>query len=324
MYKTVIVPLDGSAFAEQAIGTAATIAQRSGAALVLVRVHETYVFEATEYSIDTDLSRLDQEQYLAATAERVEQIYGLAAERTLLEGVVGPSICDFATGLEAPLIVLSTHGRTGFSRFWLGSVADAIMRHASTPVLMLRHRGYVETEFARAHHFRHILVPLDGSTFAEEALEPALALSRAFNAKLTLLRVVAPVNTPAVLYAAPFVAPPTEVDEETLNLHLERAEEYASGAASRMRLAEPDLEVDTVVRVDASPAAAILATTLAHGVDAVALATHGRGLSRLVIASVADKVLRAGPDAVLVLRTQEGRVTNAELRLAVASRAATV
>src|SRR5690242_5895802 len=204
MYKTIIVPLDGSAFAEQAIGTAAAIAQRSGAPLVLVRVHETYAFESTDYSIDAELSRRDQERYLAAIAERVENIYGLGAQRTLLDGVVGPSICDFAMGLESPLIVLSTHGRTGFSRFWLGSVADAIMRHASTPVLMLRHRGAIETELLRAHRFRHLLVPIDGSSVAEEALQPAVALTTAFRAKLTLLRVVAPVRTPAVLYAAPF------------------------------------------------------------------------------------------------------------------------
>src|SRR5216110_3367255 len=98
MYKTIIVPLDGSVFAEQAIGTAATIAQRSGAALVLVRVHETYTFESTDYSLAADLSRRDQEQYLATIAERVENIYGLVAERTLLDGAVGPSICDFAMG----------------------------------------------------------------------------------------------------------------------------------------------------------------------------------------------------------------------------------
>src|SRR5690242_20764592 len=217
MYKTIIVPLDGSAFAEQAIGTAAAIAQRSGAPLVLVRVHETYAFESTDYSIDAELSRRDQERYLAAIAERVENIYGLGAQRTLLDGVVGPSICDFAMGLEAPLIVLSTHGRTGFSRFWLGSVADAIMRHASTPVLMLRHREHTDVELARAHRFQHVLVPLDGSTFAEVALEPAVSLARAFKAKLTLLRVVAAVNIPTPLFASPHAAPPMDEDEEGLD-----------------------------------------------------------------------------------------------------------
>ena len=304
MFKTIIVPLDGSPFAEQAVGTAATIAQRSEAELVLVRVHETYVFEATDYSLADDHSRRDQEQYLADIAERVENLFGMVPERVLLDGVVDASICDFAAGLESPLIVISTHGRTGFSRFWLGSVADAIVRRASTPVLMLRHQGDGDGELTRTHTFRHVMVPLDGANFAEVALAPAAALSVAFQAKLTLLRVVTPVNVPMPLYAAPYVAPPVEDDEETLNIRLEGAEDYARAAAIRLRLEEPRLDVGTVVRVDESPATAILDAACAHGVDTIALATHGRGLSRLVIASVTDKVLRAGPAAVLVLRPE--------------------
>ena len=85
MFKTIIVPLDGSLFAEQAIGTAATIAQHAAAELVLVRVHEPYVFEATDYSLADDLSRRDQEQYLAEMAERVENLFGMVPERVLLD-----------------------------------------------------------------------------------------------------------------------------------------------------------------------------------------------------------------------------------------------
>ena len=302
MFKTIIVPLDGSLFAEQAIGTAATIAQHAHAELVLLRVHETYVFEATDYSVTDDLSRREQELYLAEMAERVENLFGLVPERALLDGIVETAICTFATGMESPLIVISTHGRTGFSRLWLGSIADAIVRHASTPVLMLRHRGDGDGEVTRTHHFRHLIVPLDGARFAEVALAPAAALAAAFKAKLTLLRVVAPANAPVPLYAAPYVAPPIDDDDETLNIRLEGAEEYARALAMNLRFDYPDLEVDTAVRVEDSPAPAILNAACAHGVDTIALATHGRGLSRLVVASVTDKVLRGGPEAVLVFR----------------------
>lgn len=302
MFKTIIVPLDGSLFAEQAIGTAATIAQHAAAELVLVRVHETYVFEATDYSLADDLSRRDQEQYLAEVAERVENLFGMVPERVLLDGFVDAAICDFAAGMESPLIVISTHGRTGFSRVWLGSVADGIVHRASTPVLMLRHHGEGDGELTRTHHFRHLMVPLDGASFAEVALAPAAALAAAFRAKLTLLRVVAPVSVPVPLYAAPYVAPPIDDDEETLNIRLEGAEDYVRAAAIRLRLEEPTLDVDTVVRVEEAPARAILDAACAHGIDTIALATHGRGVSRLVVASVTDKVLRGGPEAVLVLR----------------------
>ena len=304
MFKTIVVPLDGSLFAEQAIGTAATIAQHAGAELVLVRVHETYLFEATDYSVADDFSRRDQEQYLAEIAERVQSLYGLVPRRVLLDGVVDTAICTFAAGMESPLIVISTHGRTGFSRLWLGSVADAIARRASTPVLMLRHSGDGDGELTRTHHFRHLMVPLDGARFAEVALSPAAALAAAFKAKLTLLRVVAPVHVPVPLYAAPYVAPPIDDEEETLNILLEGAEDYVRTLAMNVGFDWPGLEVDTAVRVDDAPAPAILDAASAHGVDAIALATHGRGVSRLVVPSVTDKVLRGGPEAVLVLRSE--------------------
>lgn len=302
MYKTIVVPLDGSEFAEQAIGTAVGIAQRSGAHLVLVRVHETYTFEATDYSRSDDMSRRDQEQYLATIAERVETEFGITPERSLLEGVVTASICDFALATEAPLIVISTHGRTGFSRFWLGSIADAIVRSASAPVLMLRHRNTDTPDISTSHRFEQIIVPLDGSSFAELAVPYAVALADAFKAKLTLLRVVAPINVPTPLYAAPYVAPPIEEDEEALNLRIAGAEHYVREVANRIHADLPALDVALDVRVDESPAASILDAAKAHGVDTVALATHGRGQSRLVVASVADKVLRAGPAAVLIVR----------------------
>jgi nucleotide-binding universal stress UspA family protein len=172
MFKTIIVPLDGSLFAEQAVGTAATIAQHAEADLVLVRVHETYVFEATDYSLADDLSRRDQEQYLAEIAERVESLFGMVPERVLLDGFVDAAICDFAAGMESPLIVISTHGRTGFSRVWLGSIADAIVRRASTPVLMLRHHAEGDGQLTRTHHFRHLMVRWTGPASPKSRSRP--------------------------------------------------------------------------------------------------------------------------------------------------------
>src|SRR5204862_1599049 len=148
------------------------------AELVFVRVHEAYVDEATDYSRVDDRSRHDQEEYLAVISERVESTYGIQPRRALLDGIVALAISAFASGVESPLIVMSTHGRTGFSRFWLGSVADALVRYLSTPVLMLRHQAdEVPGDVPAAHRFEKMLVPLDGSDFAEVALAHAVALT---------------------------------------------------------------------------------------------------------------------------------------------------
>src|SRR6476646_3934623 len=99
MYKTIIVPLDGSTFAEQAVATAASIARRSSADLVLARVHESYLYEGPDSSSYEDMSRRDEEEYLGSLSDHVESTYGLTAERMLLNGAVAPAICDIVAGM---------------------------------------------------------------------------------------------------------------------------------------------------------------------------------------------------------------------------------
>jgi nucleotide-binding universal stress UspA family protein len=303
MYKTIIVPLDGSIFAEQAVATAVSIAKNSGAELVVTRVHESYLYEGLDNSSYEDMSRRDEEEYLASIADRVDTTDGVTVERTLLNGAVAPAICDLASGVDAPLIVLSTHGRTGFSRLWLGSIADAIVRHAQTPVLMLRHRGAAIGLEVPPHQCANILVPLDGSDLAESVLPHATNLARIFRAHLTLLRIVAPIPAPAALYAVPFAIPPQQADD-TLSIRIEAAQSYVDAIAARLRVDDPALKVATDVRVAESPAPAILEAAASHSADTIAIATHGRGMSRVVVASVADKLLRGGPEAVLVVRPE--------------------
>ena len=300
MYKTVILPLDGSLFAELAIGTAVEIARRSGGLLVLTRVHESYVYEDAGHSRADHQSRRDQEEYLAEAAERIDTQFGIQPGRVLLDGPIATAICRFADNMESPLIVISTHGRTGFSRLWLGSTADEIAHHASVPVLMLRHQESVPLEDSSPHLFKRILVPLDGSDLAESVLEHATALAAAYGARLTLFRVVAPLVAPALLYAAPYLPAP-ERYEDTDPFRAEAATNYVTALAARLRHEDENLLVDTDVRIAESAAPAILEAVDAHEADTVVMATHGRGASRLIVASVADKVIRGGPEAVLIV-----------------------
>lgn len=303
MYQTVIVPLDGSPFAAQAVTTAAEIARRSGADLVLTRVHEAYVYEDMDYSISEDVSRRDQEEYLADVAEFVEEKCGVQAERRLLSGAIVPALCTFARELDEPLIVMSTHGRTGYSRAWLGSVADAVARHAATPVLALRRHGADNGLATPTHAFRTIMVPLDGSDLSERAVPHAVALANAFGLRLALARVVAPVSVPASAYAVPF-AIPHEPLTETLDSRVDGAQGYLNEVAARITRENPKLEVTTSARVSDSTAPTLLEMSASASADTIALATHGRGASRLIAASIADKILRGGPEAVLIVRAE--------------------
>jgi nucleotide-binding universal stress UspA family protein len=280
------------------------LARRTGARIELVRVHAPMQAEIAAEPDWSESLRQDESEYLARTAARAEEALGAEVGTALLDGPVVGAICTYAGRLSAPLIIMSTHGRTGFSRLWLGSNADGIVRHTACPVLMLRPAEATEGEPAPVL-FRNVIVPLDGSPFAERVLPHAAELARATGAGLQLVRVVRPVNVPVFIpvpeYPMAYMPTPESVAEET-KAATDRAEAYMDGVVERVRRDAADLAVQAEVRVAESAAGAILEAAHTHDADAVALATHGRGLSRLVIGSVADKVLRSGLRAMLVVR----------------------
>lgn len=300
MYRTLVVPLDGSPFAEHAIGVACSIAKASGARVELVRVHRTYTFDMGEGSHWDAVTRQDETVYLTHAAACAEARWDLEVATAVLDGPIAEAICEHAQEAPAPLIVLSTHGRTGFSRAWVGSSADAVVRHAVSPVLLLRctDEGAADRDGLAIHE---IVVALDGSGFAEQVIPHALSLAEAANAHVLLLRVVEPVTIPVAEFA-PFYAGAAAAMAESTQVLVERAEQYASELAGRLRREHENLEVRSDVCVATSAAPAIIEHAAERHAEVVALATHGRGVSRLLLGSVADKVLRGGTGAVLLVR----------------------
>jgi nucleotide-binding universal stress UspA family protein len=203
-----------------------------------------------------------------------------------LDGPVAPALADYSRKVEADLLVLTTHGRSGFTQLWLGSVAEALLRTLSLPLLLLR-----PTPIRSATPpFRHILVPLDGSALAEEILPPVTSLAASEGADLTLLRIIEGGHHVAGHPREDSVAE----QRATAELYLSRlAAELLSGGRS-VRVAVLEAE---------HPARAILTAAERHGTDLIALATHGRsGLARSLLGSVADKVIRGSTLPVLALR----------------------
>jgi nucleotide-binding universal stress UspA family protein len=159
---------------------------------------------------------------------------------------------------------------------------------------------------ARPISFGHILVALDGSARSETILPEAVRLGKLRNARLTLLRVVPPVVRELAPYASPTFAP---VRDEARTMDLaQRAKGYLDGVAESVHR-ETGLEVSSEVVVNDRAADAILERSHSDGADVIALSTRGRGASRLLVGSVADKVLRAFSGLMLV----RGRVAVREL-----------
>jgi nucleotide-binding universal stress UspA family protein len=316
MYRTILVPLDGSELAERALPYAAVLAWGSGAHLALVRVaHEeprTDAPEGTTLAWATGTQPLierttgrggatapeDDGGAAPGPAEYLEgAAAGLAFPQTAVAVASGPpaaAILAEARGRGADLVVMATHGRTGLGRALYGSVADAVLRHADRPVLLV---PTTAPPGPPADGPRRVLVALDGSPFAEAALRPAQDLAQALGAGLLLLRVVGP---PGAAFGGTLGEVPSDPEGE-----LAEARAYLDAVTGRLPAPpEPGRGAGPERRIlPGAPAQTIAAVAGQEEVTAIAMATHGRsGLARAVLGSVAAEVLHRTSVPVLLVR----------------------
>ncbi|MBI4491753.1 MAG: universal stress protein [Chloroflexi bacterium] len=278
-FATILVPLDGSPLAERAIPFARGLALAARGRLVLLRVT----------SIMTE-SKLEARAYLDAIADRartneiaVEAEISVAAEEEVAQAI-GRAVRE----QQAGLIAMSTHGRSGLGRWIYGSVADQVLRSANVPVLLVPAACQAGWPGDRV---RRILLPLDGSDLATEALGPAGELADLFGAELLLLQSV---ELPSYTYVGPFPYPPFDLDAV-----LAAAQEYLETVAADLRAHGRTVAVRTAA---GNPAFIVADTAREQGAEVIAMATHGRtGLARLVMGSVATgTVQRASVPLLLV------------------------
>jgi nucleotide-binding universal stress UspA family protein len=300
MLQSLLVPLDGSEFSERTLPLAHGLAKATGASLHLAHVHVSHApdhfLSNTQFHYEgLDLSEYEarhRDEEKAYLAEVVGRLGDASVESVLLEGRVADQIAEYATGVGADMVLMTTHGHTGVSRMWLGSVADALIRQTALPILVI-HPGGEGTVPKDVLSFKHILVPLDGSDLSASILPAATELARATGARLTLLHVV---SSTAVLGARIFPLMPDDITPA-----MEKAQLHLEGVAEELR--KQGLEVAVHVHEHEAPARAICALGKSMGADLIALATHGYGgLKRALLGSVADKVLRGSSLPLLVQR----------------------
>jgi nucleotide-binding universal stress UspA family protein len=194
---------------------------------------------------------------------------------------------------------MSTHGHGGLGRWLYGSVADEVLRRMPVPVLLV---SAVCTQTAWAENKpARVVVPLDGSSLASEALRPARDLATALGGEMLLLAVV----EPTVVYPDGYLE--RGVDLETVET--QQASHYLDTVATAQRTASSVPPVSTRV-AHGDAAAEICAVDRAVGADAIAMATHGRGgLARLLLGSVATRTIHQSSVPVLVYRPVAVRQT---------------
>jgi len=313
MFKQILVPLDGSTRAEQALPVAARLAHASHGSIVLMRVAKlaadygggfTQAPLLTEQIIETELDNADNYLKTVATSNTLT---GITIKTEAMFGQPLQDILSVAEMRRVDLIVICSHGRTGLKRWALGSVALGLAHHSSVPLLVLREGGPIPA-FSRPDVTRPLctFVTLDGSPFAETALIPAANLVTALalpnEGILHLTRVVTGIGEEAQQAAKTYITGVTErLQQKLKGLNL-------SITWSLLR----DIDVAGAIIDMAEHAEGKAKAEGFSGCDLIAMSTHGRGgLERLMMGSVTERVLHATRLPMLIVRPQRTASYNA-------------
>ncbi|MGD9100842.1 MAG: universal stress protein [Anaerolineae bacterium] len=300
MANQILVPLDGSPLAEQALPYATMLAQKLPAELVLLRAVSlpTDIREILDQNgvlVDAPLKQLHAEayDYLRQVVGQLEEA-GLRVHPVVRHEPAAEAIVDYAENADVQQIVMATHGYSGVSRWAHGSVAERVLQLARVPLFLVRARGEERIASPALLACRRILAPLDGSTMAEQVLPPLTLVAQAFDAEVILFQ-VSRVQVSELL-AGDWYLP----IRDALETARQEAQAYLDRVADGLRA--QGVKAGTAMRVG-QVADSIIDYARINRVDLIAMCTHGRtGLARWALGSVADRVLRASHVPIFLVR----------------------
>lgn len=294
MFNTLLVPLDGSELAERALPYAVRFAAERGGRLVLTRA-----------ALAPPPSGLDWERQQMAVLEEATAYLSRVAEKvaTRVPVTTAPAYGHAADAIIAGVeqfsvdsIVMATHGRAGLAHLLHGSVAEAVLTRSPVPVFVVFARPGEAAAPPFASASARILVPLDGSDFAETAL--AAALEIVGGSGELVLSTVAP--APDHVERDEHGRVRAYLDQQVPAIERE-ARDYLKTVETQLKRLRPEVRVTLDVRIG-DPAPGIAMAEIACGADLVVMATHGRtGIRRAVLGSVAGAVLTTGSVPVLLV-----------------------
>jgi len=302
MGTRILVPLDGSRLAEQALPYAMTLGRSLPADLVLlcavlIPSDVQAALEKAGLRPDPLIEELETEasEYLEAMSHLLAK-GGLSFSYAVLRRPAADAIVEYAEQADIQLIVMASHGYTGIARWTHGSVAERVLQSAPVPILLVRAKEGITQGLPEAHPCRRVLVPLDGSKLAEHVLPTVLPIAAALGCEVTLFRVLV-VDT-AGAFTGRWYLPQNssfETADQDARSYLERLASY---------IKEQGIRVSTATQLG-PVAKSIIDYVEGHDVDLIAMCTHGRtGIARWALGSVADRVLRAGDKPVLLVRAR--------------------
>lgn len=305
MYARILVPLDGSPVADQVLPYVRLLGTGFQAQVELLRIFEpispSLADPAHGLYLDQIVAseRSHVEDYLEGVAELLKKD-GLTVSSVAHEGHPAASIVQEAESVPATLVAMCSHGRSGITGWLLGSTADKVLHATSQPVLIVRSR---ERHAPRPElKLRSLLVPLDGSPLAEQALPHAVALAEALKLKVVLVRATPSMPDYTLHFASRVSYPFTHIQDLSKKADAE-AREYLDVVCEKLR--QQDVSVERRL-VHGDPANALIDMAREFRASLIVMTTHGAsGLDRWIRGSVTDRVVRHSGDPVLVIRADK-------------------
>lgn len=304
MYRRIVVPLDGSQLAEGVLPHVLGLVQGRGSRVWLLSVAAP-IRGMNSVALDEsvpipgapeEIGRVEQElsAYLQTIAAKLEPA-AAGVEVAVRFGRQADEILAFSGEVEADLIAMSSHGRSGIGRWVFGGVADRVLHRSTCPVLLVR-AGQVREQDG----YLRVLVPLDGSELAEQILPYVKALIQPDRTHVYLVSVLTTGlgdRTVALLTSYP---PGLRLATTALQQADVQLRTYLRSVAAMLR--ERRAVVHVAIR-NGSPAEEILAHGAEVEADLIGMTTHGySGVSRWVYGNVASKVLQGAGRPVLLVR----------------------
>ena len=301
--KTVLVPLDGSAVAEDVLPYVKMICGAFQATPHLLSIADPGLDDAIAARPDTKPLVEQMETHASRYLEKMSADFKsarLVPQTSVKAGSAGDIIVNTAKEINASLIAMSTHGRSGVSRMVYGSVADRVIHDiGSVPIFMVRPPASGDKPAAAPSQLKNVIMPLDGSKLGEASLPYAVAMARKMNLTVHLIQVVNTAQLTAWGDPTLSGAPTGIASVELMSSIEDAAKEYISDTAAALESAG----VKTVQKVLIGSATWQI-VSYAHKMENsfVSMTTHGRtGLKRAIMGSIADGVLRESGEPVLMI-----------------------
>src|SRR4030042_3551555 len=282
MYERILVPLDASELAEQAIPYVEQLAKKFNSEVILMTA-----------CLPGDPLERALTEYVEKRAEKFQSM-GIKTRSLCILGDPATSIVDFSGKNDISLIVISTHGRTGIVYWPLGSVANKVVQRSHIPVFLVRSSQLPRTPDDR--ELGKILVTLDGSYFSEEILPYVENLAKGMGSQVTLLRVIEPINIPQL----PGYSDGKKYEKDLMAKQEREAERYLD--KKKRALASKGIKTNAALGTGKADEI-VLQYAENKQANLIALTTHGfSGITKWAYGSVASKIIEASTKPILMVR----------------------